>query len=55
VVAQPDERHANRAASVLEWYDRHREYIVQHLAQTKKRVTVFMRKTLNAIFHLGAK
>jgi len=28
VVAQPDERHANRAASVLEWYDR--------LAQTKK-------------------
>jgi len=21
VVAQPDERHANRAASVLEWYD----------------------------------
>jgi len=26
VVAQPDERHANRAASVLEWYDRHRAY-----------------------------
>jgi len=24
VVAQPDERHANRAASLLEWYDRHR-------------------------------
>jgi len=24
VVAQPDERHANRTASVLEWYDRHR-------------------------------
>jgi len=23
-VAQPDERHANRAASVLEWYDRYR-------------------------------
>jgi len=23
-VAQPDERHANRTASVLEWYDRHR-------------------------------
>jgi len=22
VVAQPDERHANRTASVLEWYDR---------------------------------
>jgi len=22
-VAQPDERHANRKASVLEWYDRH--------------------------------
>jgi len=24
VVVQPDERHANRTASVLEWYDRHR-------------------------------
>jgi len=24
VVAQPDEKHANRAASVLEWYDRHK-------------------------------
>jgi len=24
VVAQPDERHANRTASVLEYYDRHR-------------------------------
>jgi len=23
-VAQPDERHARRTASVLEWYDRHR-------------------------------
>jgi len=27
VVAQPDERHANKIASVLEWYDRHRAYI----------------------------
>jgi len=26
VVAQPDERHAKRTASVLEWYDRHRAY-----------------------------
>jgi len=24
VVAQADERHANRTASVLEWYDKHR-------------------------------
>jgi len=24
-MAQPDERHANRTASVLEWYDRHRD------------------------------
>jgi len=23
VMAQPDERQANRTASVLEWYDRH--------------------------------
>jgi len=28
IVAQPDERHANRAASV---------FVVQHLAQTKKK------------------
>jgi len=26
VVAQPDERHANRIVSVLEWYDGHRAY-----------------------------
>jgi len=25
-VTQPDKMHANRTASVLEWYDRHREY-----------------------------
>jgi len=33
-VAQPDERHANRTASVLEWHDRHRA-LLQHLIQTK--------------------
>jgi len=26
VVAKPDKRHANRATSVLEWYDRYRAY-----------------------------
>jgi len=26
VVTQPDERHANRIASVLEWYDKHTVY-----------------------------
>jgi len=26
VLAQPDERHANRTSSVLEWYDGHRAY-----------------------------
>jgi len=35
VVAQPDERHANRTASVLEWYDRLRAYT--NLVQTKKK------------------
>jgi len=25
-MAQPEKRHANRIASVLEWYDRHRVY-----------------------------
>jgi len=34
VVVQPDERHANRTASVLEWYDRHKS--TQHLVQSKK-------------------
>jgi len=28
VVAQPDQRHANRTASMLEWYDRHRAYSI---------------------------
>jgi len=31
VVAQPDERHANRTAFVLEWYDRHRPSIMSGL------------------------
>jgi len=26
VMDQPDERHADRTVSVLEWYDRHRAY-----------------------------
>jgi len=26
VMAQPDKRHANRTASVLKWYDRHKAY-----------------------------
>jgi len=37
VVAQPNEKHANRSASMLEWYDRHRALIVQHLVQSKKK------------------
>jgi len=45
VVAQPDERHANRAASVLEWYDRI-QGIVQHLAQTKTRAINRLRFSL---------
>jgi len=42
VEAQPDERHANRTVSVLEWYDRHRAYGAtsdsneEVLVQTKK-------------------
>jgi len=27
-MAQPDKRHANRTASVLEWYGRHRAYYI---------------------------
>jgi len=30
VVAQADEKHANKTASVLEWYDRPRAYRVSH-------------------------
>jgi len=35
VVARPDERHTNRTASVLEWYDRHRAYIIWFKRRTK--------------------
>jgi len=38
VVAQPDERHVNRIASVLEWYDRHR---VCNIWSKQRRITVF--------------
>jgi len=31
VVAQPDERHANRTASLFEWYEKHN--VVQHLEE----------------------
>jgi len=36
VVAQPDERRANRTASVLEWYDK-TEHIVQYMVKMKQR------------------
>jgi len=35
VVAQSDERHANRAASVLEWYDRYK--LSQNMLTNNKR------------------
>jgi len=35
VVAQPDERHANKTASVLEWYNRIRTFNI--LVQMKKK------------------
>jgi len=35
MVAQPDERHANRTASVLEWYE---TQSIHHLVQTKKNL-----------------
>jgi len=38
VVAQPDERHANRAASVLEWYDRHRAIIFKKNSATSCKI-----------------
>jgi len=37
VVAQPDERYANRTASVLEWYDKHR---VNNIWLKQRRSTV---------------
>jgi len=36
VVAQPDGRHANRTASVLEWYDRHRAYNIRFKRKRRK-------------------
>jgi len=37
VVPQPDERHANRAASLLEWYDRHRAYNIWFKRRKRSR------------------
>jgi len=38
VVAKPDERHANRTASVLEWYDRHRANNISFKQRTIYRI-----------------
>jgi len=38
VVAQPDEKHANRTASVLKWYDRHRAKNTWFKWRSKSRV-----------------
>jgi len=35
-MAQPDEKHANGTASVLEWYGRYRAYVASTVVQTKK-------------------
>jgi len=37
VVVQPDESHANRTASVLEWYNTGQSQSIQRLVQTKKK------------------
>jgi len=36
MVAQPDERHANKTASVMEWYERHRAYSIWLKRRFKK-------------------
>jgi len=40
VVAQPDERHTNRTAYVLEWYDSMTDTERQLLVQTKKNLKI---------------
>jgi len=39
-VAQPYESHANRTASVLEWYVGTEHTVVQHLIQMKKKKNI---------------
>jgi len=57
IVAQLDEIHANRTASVLEWYDRRKAYnIIQNLVQTKKTPRLLLKfqtklKQTNGIFY----
>jgi len=47
VVTQPDERHANTTASVLAWYDKPEQSVVQHLVQTKKKIVMNRRTSIN--------
>jgi len=46
VVAQPAEGHANRTASVLEWYDRHRACNIWF---KRKRIASKQNKTLHIV------
>jgi len=43
VVDQPDERHANRTALVLEWYDKHKTY---HIWFKRRRIKAFKNEAL---------
>jgi len=43
MLAQPDEGHANRTASVLEWYDKHKVYNIWF----KQSILVFPKNTQN--------
>jgi len=45
VVTQLDERHANRRASVWEWYDKIQS--IQHLVQTEKKVSILITISLS--------
>jgi len=45
VVAQPDERHANRRVSVLEWYDRHRAYNISFKRRRSEGVNMLVKST----------
>jgi len=40
VVTQPDQRYANRTASVLEWYDRHRAYNIWFKRRRRQNANV---------------
>jgi len=54
MVAQPDERHANRTATVLERYDRHRAYNILRFKQ-EEHAKHHSRQNFNSAYYVSHK